>query len=97
MFIFYFIVFISTLIVLLSGERVSLFYLIIFLAITLLYINIKYKNLLYLILILSSFCIVYFSPILKDRIYKQTYSQIFKQEGDIKFFSRSIKVMQYLR
>ena len=88
MLIFYFIVFISTLIVLLSGERVSLFYLIIFLAITLLYINIKYKNLLYLILILSSFCIVYFSPILKDRIYKQTYSQIFKEEGDIKFFSK---------
>jgi len=86
-FIFCFIVFISTSIILLSGERVSLFYLLIFLAIILIYINIKYKNLLYIVLILSSFCIIYFSPVLKDRIYNQTYSQIFKQEGSIKFFS----------
>tara|TARA_B100000963_G_scaffold187057_1_gene162719 strand:- start:4223 stop:5533 length:1311 start_codon:yes stop_codon:yes gene_type:complete len=79
--------FVSIVIVILSGERLSLFYLIIFSIIFLLYINIKYKYILFIFLTTFSYLIITSSTVLKDRIYEQTYSQIFKTDGSIKFFS----------
>ena len=79
--------FVSIVIIVLSGERLSLFYLIIFSVIFLLYVNIKYKYALFTFLITFLFLIITSSTVLKNRIYEQTYSQIFNTDGNIKFFS----------
>ena len=86
--IFILIFFVSSTIIILSGERVSFFYLIIFSLIFLFCIHIRYKYVLLTLLTLSLYLIISSSTILKDRIYHQTYSQIFQEGGGIKFFSK---------
>ena len=86
-FIFFSILFISAAIIVLSGERVPLFYFILFLIISLLFVNIRFKFIVLFLLTLFSFLIINSSSVIKDRIYNQTYSQIFKTDGSMKFFS----------
>lgn len=86
-YVFFLITFITVVIVILSGERVSLFYLFLFLMIFLIFFNFQFK-----ILILSTFFIFIFSliftfPVLKERILTQTFSQIFLENKKITFFS----------
>ena len=68
----------STIIIILSGERLSLFYLILFTLIFLLYVDIKYKYILYSLIIILLYALISSSTVLRDRIYQQTYSQIIK-------------------
>ena len=85
--IFSLIIFMSTIIIILSGERLSLFYLILFTLIFLLYVNIKYKYILYSLIIILLYALISSSTVLRDRIYQQTYSQIIKTDGSMNFFS----------
>ena len=86
-YVFFLITFISTITVILSGERVSLFYLFLFFLIILIFFNFKFKILsvsFFLILTLST---IFLFPILKERIIKQTFSQFFFEDKKITFFS----------
>ena len=85
--IFSLIIFMSTIIIILSGERLSLFYLILFTLIFLLYVDIKYKYILYSLIIILLYALISSSTVLRDRIYQQTYSQIIKTDGSMNFFS----------
>lgn len=86
-YIFLLIAFVTVVTVILSGERVSLFYLFLFFIIVLIFFKFRFK-----FLILSTFLIFALStismfPILKERIFKQTFSQIFLENKKITLFS----------
>jgi O-antigen ligase len=85
--VFFLITFITTVTTILSGERVSLFYLFLFFLIILIFLNFKFKMLSLSFFLILTFSIVFLFPTLKERIIKQTFSQIFFEDKKITFFS----------
>ena len=86
-YIFLLVTFITTITVILSGERVSLFNLFLFFLIILIFFNLKFKILSLSFFLILTVSIIFLFPTLKERILKQTFSQIFFEDKKITFFS----------
>ena len=81
---------ITIIIVILSGERVSLFYIFLFLLILIFFVNLKFKILYLISFLIVSVLIINSSVTLKERFFQQTFEQIFSSninDKKITFFS----------
>ena len=86
----YLTIIISSLIVIMSGERIALFYIILFLIIFFIFTDFKFKTLTILFCSVVSFLFITSSETLNKRLFETTFSQIFldnKNNSKITFFS----------